>query len=235
MDNKAPHTLLQSLRWAALATAALWVIHFALYFLQLNPAYFGIVPREPEGLLGLLSAPLVHADIYHLLSNSGPIFVFMAAMFHFYRAASVKAMLWIYALTGIWVWMVGHPGSHIGASGLVYGFAAFIFFSGVFRWEIRSIALALALSFFYGGMVWGVFPTEEHVSWESHLFGAVAGAVFAWYFRFVGRVERRRYSWEDTPDEEPGDEHAPWNYRQNWPGARGVYVPHHDPGHQPRD
>jgi hypothetical protein len=117
---------------------------------------------------------------------------------------------------------------------VVYGLGAFLFFSGVFRWDVRSISLSLLIALVYGGMVWGVIPGREGISWESHLFGAIAGVGMAWVFRKVDVIPPKRYHWEDEPENHPGDEHAAWNYRQNWPGAQNLYTPGDSgPGEQP--
>ena len=206
--------------------ALLGLIHVTLLFLNINPGIFGIGPRSPEGLVGILTSPFVHGDWAHLLSNAAPMFVFVAAILYFYRKAALSATLWIWLMTGIWVWIVGQYGSHhIGASGLIYGFAAFLFFSGVFRKDIRSMALSLVIAFFYGGMVWGVLPAEEGVSWESHLFGFIAGTLNAWYHRKVGKAPQKKYSWELEPESTADDANAVWNYRENWPGGQTIILP----------
>ena len=99
---------------------------------------------------------------------------------------------------------------------MVYALAFFLFFSGVFRREARSLVLALVVAFFYGSMVWGIFPGEPNVSWESHLFGAVAGIILAAYFRQQG-PPKKTYSWENEPEESPYDEVSPWNYESLYP------------------
>lgn len=200
------------------------LIHIVLVVGNIFPTGFGVVPREPMGALGILSSPWVHASWAHLFGNLGPLVMFIAASFYFYKKAFLRSIAWIYFLTGIWVWIAGHAGSHIGASGIVYGLAAFLFFSGIFRGDARSIALSLVIAFFYGSMVWGVLPVQPGVSWESHLFGALAGLVFAWYYRKAGVQPRKKYAWEEEPDESPEDAQAVWNYRENWSGARHMYI-----------
>lgn len=219
------HKVKQSFVIAAMLVSTLWVVNALLMIFHLDPGMFGIVPRDIHGLWGILSSPLVHDGWYHLIANTGPIFFFAAGMFYFYRDASRRAVIWIYLMTGIWVWVAAHDGSHIGASGLVYGFGAFLFFSGVFRRDVRSIAVSLVIAFFYGGMVWGVLPGQTGISWESHLFGAIAGIATSFYFRNFGVQPRKRYSWDIEPETDTHDDKAIWNYRQNWSGANTVYMP----------
>ncbi len=134
-------------------------------------------------------------------------------------------MVGIWLLTGIWVWIAAPTAAVIGASGVVYGLGAFLFFNGVFKRDRRSLMLSLVIAIFYGSMVVGIFPGKTGVSWESHLFGALAGIAMAWGFRKKDIQPRKRYHWEDEPEQEPQDESAPWNYRQNWPGSSNYYVP----------
>lgn len=225
MKNNDARRLKNSFLISGAVIAFLWLVHTILLALSVDPGVFGVLPRKVEGLTGILTSPWVHGGWEHLLSNSAPLFVFIAASLYFYQKAFLRSLPWIFVMTGFWVWAAGHTGSHIGASGLVYGLAAFLFFTGVFRKDARSIALSLAIAFFYGGMVWGVLPVQEGVSWESHLFGAIAGTFTAWYYRKVGLPPRKKYRWEDEPENSPGDENAVWNYRKNWPGARVYYSP----------
>ena len=83
------------------------------------------------------------------------------------------------------VWLGGRPSFHIGASGLVYALASFLF-SGFVRKHNNLIALSMIVVFLYGGMVWGIFPSKDHISWEGHLFGAVNGLFWSLYYRDEG-------------------------------------------------
>ena len=107
----------------------------------------------------------------------------MIAVFYFYEKIALEVFVWIYLVTGFWVWVAARQAYHIGASGLVYGLATFLFFSGLFRKDIRSVAVATAIGFLYSGILQGIFPTTENISWESHLLGAGAGILCAFYFR----------------------------------------------------
>jgi membrane associated rhomboid family serine protease len=217
--------ILESLAYAGALVAVMWLIHFVIWVFSIDKIQLANIPMHTRGLIGILTSPFVHDDIWHLIANSGPLFLFGAAMLYFYRKSAVKAAVGIWVLSGVWVWLTGHPGAHIGASGIAYGLGAFLFFSGIFRRDVRSITVALVIAFYYGGMVWGVLPIQKGVSWESHLFGAIAGAAMAWGFRRLDVVPRKRYRWEDEPENDGNDENAPWNYRQNWPGSNNLYIP----------
>ena len=92
-------------------------------------------------------------------------------------------MLWLWLGTGLLVWTLGRPVTHIGASGVVYALAAFLGFSGLFRRDFRAIVVSLLVLFYYGSMVVGILPGQEGISWESHLLGLVMGIGAAYGFR----------------------------------------------------
>ncbi|WPP53217.1 rhomboid family intramembrane serine protease [Catalinimonas niigatensis] len=144
---------------------------------------WGILPRSITGLVGILAAPLIHGSAFHLLSNTFPLIMLLIAVFYFYDEIATEVFFWIYLATGFWVWVVARQAYHIGSSGLVYGLAAFLFFSGIFRRDVRSTAVALVIAFIHGGMVQGLVPGDSSISWESHLLGSAAGIFCSFYFR----------------------------------------------------
>tara|TARA_B100000989_G_scaffold241003_1_gene187878 strand:- start:2755 stop:3108 length:354 start_codon:yes stop_codon:yes gene_type:complete len=103
--------------------------------------------------------------------------------------------MYLYFISGIWLWCVGRESFHIGASGLIYAMASFLFFSGILRKNTQLSAVALLVIFIYGGFFWGLFPMNPKVSWEGHLTGFVAGVLVAFVFRKDG-PERKKYEWE---------------------------------------
>ena len=163
---------------------ALWVIHTISFFADLNLAFLGVLPRKASGLVGILTAPLIHGDWQHLISNTIPLAAMSAMLFLFFRRVAVKTFLLVYLLSGIGVWLFGRPDTHhIGASGVVYGLISFVFWSGIFRRNLRSIVLALVILVMYSGYFAGIVPGEERISWESHLLGACAGIFLAWLYK----------------------------------------------------
>lgn len=173
--------------------AMLWVLHFyKIMFLTGYPS-MGIYPREYFGLQGIFTAPLFHADFDHLISNSLPLLGAMTIIFLFYRRVAYVSFALIYLLTGFAVWLFAREAFHIGASGVVYGLVSFIFWTGVFRRNIKSIILSLVVIVAYNGILYGILPTQPNVSWESHLFGAIVGSIVAYMLRkMIERDERRR-------------------------------------------
>jgi membrane associated rhomboid family serine protease len=123
-------------------------------------------------------------------------------VFYFYSEVAVKVLFWTYLLTGFFVWIAGREAWHIGASGLVYGLASFLFFSGIIRRYYRLIALSLLIVFLYGSMVWGMLPDlYKNVSWESHMLGFISGIILSVWYRNEG-PQRPVYDWLDEEDVE---------------------------------
>jgi len=165
----------------SLALVIMWLTKTIEYFLPADFKSYGLVPRTLDGLKGIVTSPFIHGDFNHLISNSLPFFLLSVAIFYFYRKNAWQIILFLWILTESAVWIAGRDATHIGASGLVYAFAGFMFFSGILSKERHLIAISLLVSFLYGGMIWGIFPDNPHISWESHLFGFVAGFVVAFY------------------------------------------------------
>ena len=136
----------------------LWIIYLISYIFNIDLTRMGLLPRNLIGLLGIVTSPLIHADFSHLISNTIPLTILGVIIFSFYPKVSYILFIFIYILTGLLVWIFARQVFHIGASGVVYGFVSFLFFSGIFRRDNKSIALALVITFLYGGLVWGMIP-----------------------------------------------------------------------------
>ena len=175
--------LLQSLRFPVIAVLAIWGAHILRLFFLEDAADYGNIPRTFYGLRGIVLSPLVHGSWAHLMSNTIPLFVLTALTFYFYRRVAQSAFWMIYFITGILVWFFARQVSHVGASGVVYGLVAFMFWNGIFRRSMRSIILSLMVLFFYSGMFAGIVPDQPGVSWESHLLGSLAGVFTAFWFK----------------------------------------------------
>lgn len=147
--------------------------------------WLGVRPRTFEGLDGILTMPFIHGDFTHFLNNAGPIIALGASILFFYRRVAYQTFAIIWILSGLGVWLCARGSNHIGASGLVFGFASFLIVSGLLRSDRRSLALALIVVFFYGGMIWGILPGQIGVSWEGHLFGALSGILAAFLFKDI--------------------------------------------------
>jgi membrane associated rhomboid family serine protease len=184
----------------------MWFIKITEILFDIDLSFLGIYPLELKGLPGILFSPLIHEDFKHLFNNSIPVFFLGTAIFYFYSEVALKVFGWTYLLTGLLVWLTGREAWHIGASGLVYGFASFLFFSGIIRRYFRLVALSLLIVFLYGSMVWGMLPDlYKNVSWESHMLGFVSGILLAVWFRNQG-PQKPEYDWEEEEEEEKGRE-----------------------------
>lgn len=124
-----------------------------------------------------------HGNIEHIVVNSVSFIVLSTALFYFYRTISYRVFFLTWFLSSFLLWLGGRYSTHIGASGLVYGLAFYLFFSGMFRKTKSLVALSLIVVLLYGGMIWGLMPIKAGVSWDGHLFGAITGILLAWVFR----------------------------------------------------
>lgn len=172
------------------------------FLLGFPPVNWGILPQNPEGLKGILFAPFIHGDLNHILSNSAPFFILFSMLLFFYPKIAKPAFTIIFLFSGLLVWIFGRTNYHIGASGLVYGMVAFLFWSGVFRRSIPSIIISLIITFLYSGLWFGVLPNQDGVSWEGHLMGGLVGVFTAYLFRKKESAlpeKEKVYSWEEHP------------------------------------
>jgi membrane associated rhomboid family serine protease len=202
--------LLRALTIPAILVFLMWGIKLVEFGFDVSFAFLGTNPLQINGIQGIFLMPFVHGDFNHLLANSGPFLILGTALFYFYKDISIRVLVGIWLLSGIWVWFGGRDSWHIGASGVIYGLSSFLFFSGVIRKNTQLAALAMIVAFLYGSTIWGIFPDffpEENISWEGHLGGFVAGIILAVYYRKSG-PQRKKYSWELEEEEEelPEDE-----------------------------
>lgn len=161
--------------WAAFTLQ--YVYGFNLYFL-------GIQPRTLQGLIGIITAPLIHGNRAHLVSNTIPLLFLGTALFFFYERIGRTVFFRCYFFTNILVWLLSPRISyHIGASGLIYGLSSFLIFFGLLRKDFLSLLISIVVIAVYGGIFYGILPTESGISWESHLAGAIVGAATAFNLR----------------------------------------------------
>ncbi len=198
-------------RYAVLGAAALlagiWIAWTAAWLLGWSIDDLGIRPRTVGGLIGILTAPLAPASFAHLMSNTLPLALLATLTLYCYPLGARRAIPLIWILSGIGVWLFARPSVHVGASGIAHGLMFFLFFTGLLRRDRLSIVTALVVFFLYGGMLLSVLPQEQHVSFEYHLAGAVAGVLSALlFFRSDPAPPRKRYSWEDEGDDETPSE-----------------------------
>lgn len=159
----------------------LWGVRFIDTLLPIDLCQFGIVPRTFVGLLGLIFAPFLHANYFHLISNTFPVFVLLLILFYFYPKDAWTVIFETVLIGGALVWLFGRSASHVGISGLIYSLAAFLIVAGIYKKDMKSLFVSIGVLIAYGGLIWGIFPGRYWISWEGHLFGALAGGIVAYY------------------------------------------------------
>lgn len=161
----------------------MWLLFFVEFNFGVDLSWFALLPRNPIGLVGILTAPLLHASLLHLLSNTLPLLILGVALYFFYGLIGRSVFLYSYFIPSVLVWIFGRQIFHLGASGLIYSLAFFLFVSGIVRREFKSLVIGLVTAVAYGGLVWGILPTNEAVSWEYHMAGTFVGVTLAIYYR----------------------------------------------------
>lgn len=210
---------------------SIWTVFFLQHLGLGEENCYGVFPRSLEGLRGILFAPLLHSGWKHIINNSIPLAVLSFFAVLFYQRTAYFVIIFGWILTGLLVWIFGnlwddYSGCHIGASGVVYLLASYVFFSGIFKKSRNLIALSLIVVFLYGSMIWGVFPEEilpkfykessNPISWESHLAGGIVGFIFAIITRKHG-VQRKVYSWEINSEPDAREKMLWETYKESLP------------------
>ncbi len=202
----------KALLYAFTMVAAMWTGFFLQRIGWFQGCSGAIIPLNPAGLKGIFLSPFLHGSIDHLFGNSVPIFILIFFLYQFYPFIARKVLFLGWFLTGLIVWLLPsldlYTGGFnqtciIGASGVVYVLAFFIFFSGVFRWNTKFLTVSMVVALYYGSLIWGVLPEElfsnlaepSRISWQSHLAGAAIGILLAFLFRKSGE-RKKKFIWE---------------------------------------
>lgn len=172
----------KALAFPLLFIGVAWIVKLYEFVFSFDAGTYGVYPLSVEGLKGILFMPFIHNDLEHIYANSGAFLLLASTLFYYYRPVAYRSFFIIYLLSGLITWFIGRSSHHIGASGVVYGLAAFLVTVGLLNRNKGSAAIALVVIFLYGGMVWGVLPTTGNISWEGHLAGFIAGFFAAVYF-----------------------------------------------------
>jgi len=163
----------------------MWLAYTAEQFYSYNLGVFGIYPRTLPGMVGILTGPLIHGNVIHLVSNTFPILFLGTTLYFFYSSIAPRVFIQCYLGTGFMVWIFGRESFHIGASGVIYSIASFLIFFGIFKKDLKSLIISLIVVSLYWTLLYGIFPGQRGVSWESHLFGALVGGATAFVFSKV--------------------------------------------------
>ncbi len=176
-----------------------WLLFAFEQYLDADWYRYGVKGHSFTGLRGIFFSPFLHGDWEHIFSNSIPILALGTSLFYFYRKIALEVLLWMWLFDGLLLWILAQSEAyHIGASGLVYSLAFFQLLSGFIRRNKALLAISMMVITFYGYLVWGVFPVQEHVSWEGHLAGLLVGLGLAVYFRKEGPQNDPVKVWDDS-------------------------------------
>ena len=139
----------------------------------------GTIPRYVPGLKGIFLGPFVHGSLQHYFSNIIPLCIFSYLLLQYGLKRYLQVTLWIMLMTGLLVWLFARPATHIGVSGVIYGYFGYLVLAGFLSGKFKLIIISMLVAFFYGGLIFGILPSSPFVSWESHLFGFIAGLAAA--------------------------------------------------------
>jgi membrane associated rhomboid family serine protease len=166
----------------------MWLVFTFEVYTSYDLSFLGIMPRTLWGVIGIFTAPMIHGNLMHLVSNTVPLLFLGGTLFFFYNRIGVTVFFRCYFITNILVWLFARPSMHIGASGLIYALSAFLIFFGLLRRDMMSFFISIVVILLYGGIFYGILPTDPWISWESHLAGTLTGAGTAIALRNTRRV-----------------------------------------------
>lgn len=190
----------------ALKASVLFVLLLCIVFgvqAAIDWRFLAVKPGEWSGLLGLLTAPLLHGSPEHLIANASALLLLGSLALAVYPRATLRGLPLMWLGSGLGAWLLGDAGSHhLGASGVTHGLMFLVFVLGLLRRDRPSIAAGMIAFLFYGGMLLTILPQEPGVSWQSHMGGAIGGVLAAFWFRRADPMPpRKRYSWEIEEEE----------------------------------
>ena len=193
-----------------------------------------LIPLVPEGLKGVIFSPLLHGNLDHIAGNSIPIAALLFLLYQFYPKLANTVFFWGWIASGLIVWLLppmnffGQAPVYsciIGASGIVYMLAFFLFSSGIFRKDKKLLTVSLIVALYYGSLIWGIFPEElfykleepSKISWQAHLAGAIVGISLAIIFRKKHQEKKKKFIWEFPNYYSEKDDKLWQEYKENFP------------------
>src|SRR5690554_3980365 len=175
-------------------------------FAHVSCAQFGVIPLSFQGFWGIFLFPLIHGSWFHLFSNLVSFVILSAFLFYTYHSVAYIVFFVAYLIPGLFTWFIGNPFSvHIGASGIVYAFSAFMIFLGFFKKQRTVLAISFIVLFLQTGIMWGIIPQNAAISWETHLGGFIVGGLLAYFFKDFAFVPfsyaaKQKYSPQSSTD-----------------------------------
>jgi membrane associated rhomboid family serine protease len=167
--------------------AGLWAFNLINWATGSRFNLLGLIPRKIYGLPGLIFSPLLHADFTHLLFNTLPFFALSLFILSVGVTKYIEVTVIIWIVQGLLVWLFGRRGNHIGASGVISGYFAFVLAQAIDRPSVTTLFVGGIALYYFGGILLSLFPSEERVSWEGHLFGFLAGVLAV--FILSGKIQ----------------------------------------------
>ncbi len=192
MATETPHkrsTRTDGLILVAAMIAVMWAEEIVDAILGGRLDRWGIQPRDPDGLTGIVLAPFLHGGFGHLISNTVPFAVMgaMIAVGGLLRVLAVTAI--VAAVSGAGTWLIGPDNSvHIGASGVVFGYATYLISRGLFNRNLMHVATGVLVGAIWGGALLSGLAPQPGISWQGHLFGAIGGVLAARMLSKRGRA-----------------------------------------------
>ncbi|MFT4780199.1 MAG: membrane associated rhomboid family serine protease [Flavobacteriales bacterium] len=205
MEKEDKKKLIDALLFNLFFLLIIWVIWWIEYEFGHRLSKWGTQPRTLRGAIGIITTPFLHGSLEHISGNTFSFVTLSSFLIFFYRSIAFKVLGLLYVCSGILLWLIAFGGNHIGVSGVIYGLASFLFFSGVLRRDPQLLRVSLAVAFIYGSIVWWVLPIDASISWEGHLAGSVIGIVLSLAYRRKGPTPRK-YQWELDEERESEEE-----------------------------
>ena len=204
MLSSIAHKILKNVKPGFIFISVMWLVFAIDAIFSLSLRKYGIYPRTLDGLLGVLSSPFLHGSLSHLWNNTIPALLLITALRSFYRSEALKVFCLGMVLTGMLTWIMGRPSYHIGASGVIYMLAAFLIFKGLIAKHFKLVALSFAILFFYGSLIWYIFPIVKGMSWEGHLAGLLTGLGLSLIIKVKPQASSK-FNWETSSYDESTD------------------------------
>lgn len=202
MQNHRPQLNLNFLILPVYIVLVMWLVFWFEVRWSYGLNHYGILPGSISGLRGILFGPFLHGSLKHLFNNSIPLIVLISALFSFYPKQALRILIIGALFSGLGTWLIGRPAYHIGASGVVYMLASYLLFQGLFSKNLQLISISLIVVFFYGSLIWYLFPVDPKISWEGHSSGFAVGIILALFYHRRLPTAEKKYDWE-AEDYEP--------------------------------
>lgn len=200
-------SLKNSILLTCLFIGLIWCVKSYELLFHHDLVWLGVFPQQIHGLVGIVTAPLVHGSLEHIFNNTLSILLLGSFILYGYPKSRWRVIVFVWLMSGVGVWLFAREAYHIGASGLTHGLFFYLFVVSLFRRDKSSVAIMMAAFFMYGGMTMTIFPREEGISFEYHLFGGISGVIAALFWhRLDPKPTEKVYDWESSSADETLDD-----------------------------